>query len=132
MLRGGADSVLDRADDRDARGARPSRLVTAGTVCAVLLGAMLLASVAIIVWSRTSSSSPTRHGGSAAGVGAGNRIGTCPSAVDQRGQGGVAHAHPGHLAAGRARWPAVQRHLRPEPRSMPASPAGLRTPRRAR
>ena len=62
MPRGRADSVLDRADDRDGRddGDESSRLVKAGTVCAVLLGAMLLASVAIIVWSRTSSSSPTR------------------------------------------------------------------------
>ena len=55
MLRGRADSMLDR-DESD----EPSRLVKAGTVCAVLLGAMLLASVAIIVWSRASGTSPTR------------------------------------------------------------------------
>lgn len=60
MLRGSTDFALDRDDDRD-EGDEPSRLVKAGTVCAVLLGAMLLASVAIIVWSRTSSSSPARQ-----------------------------------------------------------------------
>jgi hypothetical protein len=54
MLRGRTDPAPDRDEDG------PSRLVKAGTVCAVLLGAMLLSSIGIIVWSKTAGRSPTR------------------------------------------------------------------------
>lgn len=59
MLRGRTDPAPDRDDDDRDEADGPSRAAKTGTVCAVLLGSMLLASVGIIVWSRTSSSSPT-------------------------------------------------------------------------
>lgn len=59
MLRGRHDLAPDRDNDVDSSEG-PSRLVKAGTVCAVLLGAMLLSSIGIIVWSRTSSTSASR------------------------------------------------------------------------
>ena len=59
MQRGRNDAAPDRDDNLDGEG--PSRLVRMGTVCAVLLGAALLASIGIIVWSRISADSPAHQ-----------------------------------------------------------------------
>jgi hypothetical protein len=77
MLRGRNDPAPDRDDDDLDDGDGSSRVVKTGTVCAVVLGALLLASVGIIVWSRTSADSPTHQAAPAASVPA---TGTVPAA----------------------------------------------------
>jgi hypothetical protein len=61
VRRNGSGPDRDDGYDDYADAESPSRLVKTGTICAVLLGAMLLASIGIIVWSRTSAHSPTHH-----------------------------------------------------------------------
>lgn len=63
MLRARNSAATDHAGHRndDLDGGEGSRLVRTGTICAVLLGAILLASIGIIVWSRTSTDAPAHQ-----------------------------------------------------------------------
>lgn len=79
MVRGSNDPAPDREDDDDGT----SRWAKAGTVCAVIFGAIMLSSVAIIAWDQSAGDSRSGADPPAASVPA---SGSVPNASSARGQ----------------------------------------------